>query len=401
MKIAYFDCFSGISGDMTLGALVDLGLEPDLLVGELKKLKLEGYRLSFDRADKHGITGTKAHVELIHNHEHSHDHDHHHEHHHSRNLNDIRELIENSDLGEDVKEKSLSIFTRLGKAEAKVHNTTIDKVHFHEVGAVDSIVDIVGSVIGILALGIEKIYSSPLSLGTGFTKSEHGIIPIPAPATVELIKGIPVRQSGIRSELVTPTGAAIISTLSESFGSMPEMILGKVGYGVGTRDIDEQPNLLRVCMGEVKSSYQQDSVSVVETNIDDMSPQVYELLMDKLLDIGALDVFLTPIIMKKSRPAIKLTALVETPNLQKVYDCIFAETTTIGIRIYEVGRKKLGREMIEVDTEYGKVRVKLGKIGDETVKFIPEYEDCKRIANENGLPLIKIQQAVMNKLYNC
>ena len=420
MKIAYFDCFSGISGDMTLGVLVDLGLDPDLLRDELAKLKLEEYRLSFSKADKHSITGTKAHVILAdhthqendkheHEHEHKHEHKHEHEHehqdetpkasHHSRNLGDIRQLIESSDLSEEIKAKSLSIFTRLGEAEAKVHNTTIDEVNFHEVGAVDSIVDIVGSVIGISAMRIDKIYASPLSLGSGFAKSSHGVIPIPAPATMELLKGIPTRQTEVRGELVTPTGAAIISTLAEGFGPAPEMVIDRVGYGCGTKDLTEQPNLLRVSLGHDASGYERDTIKVVETNIDDMSPQVYDLLIDKLLGIGALDVFLTPIVMKKSRPAIKLTALVNSPQLQDVCSCILTETTTLGVRIYEAGRKKLSREMVEVDTEYGKVSVKLGKMGDEIVKVIPEYEDCKRIAQEKDIPIMKVHQAALQAFH--
>ncbi len=386
MKIAYFDCFSGISGDMTLGALVDLGLDPDLLKGELSKLKLEGYQLSFSKTDKHSIAGTKAHVELTH-----------HDHNHGRHLSEIRQLIENSDLSDDVKAKAISIFVRLGEAEAKVHDTTIEEVHFHEVGAVDSIVDIVGAAIGISVMGIEKIYSSPLSLGTGFTKSSHGVIPIPAPATMELLKGIPVRQTEIKGELVTPTGAAIITTLSDGFGPMPEMVVDKIGYGAGTKDLAEQPNLLRVSLGTAGDNYERDTVNVVETNIDDMSSQIYDLLIDRLLELGALDVFLTPIVMKKSRPAIKLTALVKSPQLEEVCACILAETTTLGVRIYQTNRKKLSREIIEVDTEYGKISVKLGKIGDEVVKFLPEYEDCKRIAREKNIPMMKVHRAVLRR----
>ena len=382
-RIAYFDCFSGISGDMVLGALVDLGLETGFLESELAKLKLEDYRLSFTRTAKHGISGTKAHVELIH-------HDH-----HGRHLSDIRQLLRNSDLSDDVKARSELIFTRLGEAEAKVHDTTAEEVHFHEVGAVDSIVDVVGSIIGISALGIGKIYSSPLPLGRGFTRSSHGVIPVPAPATLELLKGIPTRQTDIQFELVTPTGAAIISTLAEGFGSMPEIVVDRIGYGAGARDLPEQPNLLRVILGNAKRDYERDTISVVETNIDDMSPQVYDLLIDKLLEMGALDVFLTPIIMKKSRPAVKLTALVDSAYLQEVCACILAETTTMGLRIYEADRRKLSREMVEVDTEYGKVSVKLGKVGDEVIKVLPEYEDCKRLAIERNVPIMKVYQAVV------
>lgn len=424
MKIAYFDCFSGISGDMTLGALVDLGLDPDLLRDELAKLKLEEYELSFTKAEKHSIVGTKAHVDLNghehghkhesehgHSHEHESEHEHGHEHGHehshddkppknhghTRNLSDIRKLIEDSDLSDEIKAKSLSIFVRLGEAEAKVHGTTIDEVHFHEVGAVDAIVDIVGAVIGLSIMGIEKIYSSPLSLGSGFTRSSHGVIPVPAPATMGLLTGIPTRQTEIRGELVTPTGAAIISALAEGFGPAPEMVIDKVGYGCGTKDLPQQPNLLRVILGHTADDYETDTIKVIETNIDDMSPQVYDLLMDKLLEMGALDVFLTPIAMKKNRPAIKLTVLANSPQLQDVCACILAETTTMGVRIYEARRQKLAREMVEVDTEYGKVSVKLGKIGDDVIKILPEYDDCKRIAKEKNIPIMKIHQAALNK----
>jgi len=408
MKIAYFDCFSGISGDMTLGALIDLGLDPNLLEAELKKLQLEGYKLSFYKVQKHGITGTKAQVELAHHHdEHNHEHDHendhdnphthkkNHEHKHTRNLGDIRQLITSSQMDEEVKTKSMSIFTRLGEAEAKIHGVTIDQVHFHEVGAVDSIIDIVGSVIGISALGIKKVYSSPLSLGRGMAKSSHGVIPIPAPATLELLKGIPVKQTEIKGELVTPTGAAIISTLAEGFGTMPEMIIDKISYGAGFKDLPEQPNMLRICLGHTTSKFESDTIFVAETNIDDMSPQIYDLLIDKLLVLGALDVFLTPILMKKNRPANKLTVLVEQQNLQKIHECILIETTTMGVRVYKADRKKLSRQMSEVETEYGKVRVKLGKIGERVIKVLPEYDDCKRLSIEKGVPFLKVQQAAL------
>ncbi len=236
MKIAYFDCFSGISGDMTLGALVDLGLEQGYLESELLKLKLDGYKLSFMNVKKHGISGTKAQIDLLHQEKSD-------KHHHGRHLSDIKKLIEESELADKIKQNAMSIFDNLGEAEAKVHNIDIEEVHFHEVGAVDSIVDIVGSVIGITALNIERIYSSPLPLGGGFAKSSHGVIPIPAPATVELLKGIPIKETNIQSELVTPTGAAIISTLASSFGSIPEMTVENVGYGAGSKDFNEQPNM--------------------------------------------------------------------------------------------------------------------------------------------------------------
>lgn len=408
MKIAYFHCFSGISGDMTLGALVDLGLDPELLKSELAKLNLEGYELEFEKVVRKGIAGTKAHVKLNHynsyehdhNHDHNHEHDHQsdHTHIHGRNLGDIRRLISESKLSDDIKSKAEAIFVRLGEAEAKVHNVSLDEVHFHEVGAVDSIVDIVGSVIGISMLEIKKIYASPLSLGNGFVKSSHGVIPVPAPATLEILNGVSVKQTDIQSELVTPTGAAIISTLADGFGSMPDMTVENIGYGAGTKDLPDQPNLLRIVVGESGCDYENDTVSIVETNIDDMSPQVYDYLIDKLLEIGALDVFLTPIVMKKNRPAVKLTALVDLTHLQEVYSCIISETTTMGVRIYEADRKKLAREIVSVNTQYGKVRVKLGKIGDEVVKVLPEYDDCKRLAEENNISVMKIQQSALSAL---
>jgi len=394
MKTAYFDCFSGISGDMTLGALVDLGADADQLKNELAKLKLDEYHLSFDKVQKHGITGTKANVELHHHH----DHDDHHDHQHGRHLGDILEMIFSSELSDDVKEKSKLIFTRLGEAEAKVHGVSIEKVHFHEVGAVDSIVDIVGSVIGISMLGIEKIYSSPLSLGQGFVKSSHGIIPVPAPATAELLIGVLTKKTEIEGELVTPTGAAIISTLAEGFGAIPDMKIENVGYGSGTKEFAEQPNLLRIILGDTQEAFfESDSINVVETNIDDMSPQIYDSLMDKLFAIGAVDVYMTPILMKKNRPAVKLTVLADSAKLQDVCAAILSNTTTMGVRIYETTRKKLSREMVEVETEYGKVSVKLGKMGDEIIKILPEYDDCKCISEEKNVPIMKIHQAVFGK----
>ncbi|MBD3181755.1 nickel pincer cofactor biosynthesis protein LarC [Candidatus Poribacteria bacterium] len=430
MKVLYFDCFSGISGDMVLGTLVDLGLDPEHLRSELAKINLDGYEISVQKTEKHKISATKVNVNLeedehhhhhennhddnhTHNHNHNHNHNHEHTHnhaheqhhhepeHHSRNLNDIRDLINASDLEDNVKETAISIFTRLGEAEAKVHGTTIDKVHFHEVGAVDSIVDIGGASIGIHALGIEKVYSSPPSLGSGFSKSSHGIIPVPVPATVELLKGRPVRQTDIKFELVTPTGAAIISTLAEGFGSMPDnMIIDKVGYGSGSRDLAERPNLLRGFMGHIQSIYEHDIISVVETNIDDMSPQIYDILMDKLLGLGAVDVFMIPIVMKKSRPAVKLTVLTDQKYVQDICDSILAETTTIGVRIYKADRKKLAREIVDVETPYGKIKAKLARMGSNVIKVIPEYDDCKKISQDKNVPFLRVQQSVLDSWHN-
>lgn len=383
MSQAYFDCFSGISGDMTLGALVDAGADPNHIRTELSKLNLNGYRLEFTSVKKHGISGTKA-IVIIEEHQNSH--------HHGRHLSDIRRLIYESKLSDEVKIKSDQIFTRLAEAEAKVHNTSLEEVHFHEVGAVDSIIDIIGSVIGLSLLDIKRISCSPLPLGSGFVRTSHGVMPVPAPATVQLLKGIPIRTTDIEGELVTPTGAAIISTLASEFGPIPNMVLSKVGYGAGTRDIEKQPNMLRILIGE--GAYETDIINIIETNIDDMSPQAYDLIMDKLFKLGALDVYLTPIHMKKNRPAIKLSVLIEPYKLNEVCTYVLKDTTTMGVRIFEARREKLSREISEVDTEYGKVKVKIGKIGDEVVKVIPEYDDCKRISIERDIPLMKVYETV-------
>jgi len=408
-KIAYFDCFSGISGDMTLGALVDAGLDQDELKNELAKLNLgDEYTLSFTKSEKHGITGTKANVTLSHNDEHSHEdppHENHHHHEH-RKLTEILELIDSSGLSQRVKETAKNVFDRLAQAEARIHNTTKDDVYLHEVSAVDSIVDIVGSAIGIKLLGIEEIFSSPLSLGGGgFVKCAHGILPVPVPATLELLKNIPVRQTSIKKELVTPTGAAIISTLAKGFGSMPEMTIEQIGYGAGGRDLAEQPNMLRIVIGEKKNTAgadlnSSDEITVLETNIDDMSPETYGYVMEKLFQEGALDVFFTPIFMKKNRPAIKLTVLTHSQNKEKICNCIISETTTFGVRFYETERKKLSREFVTVDTQYGEVRMKLGKLDDEVIKAMCEYEDCKRLAEENGVTIKSVYQAAEESYRN-
>ena len=422
MKIAYFDCFSGISGDMILGALVDAGVDEDVLREELSKLKLREYNLNFTKSTKHGITGTKADVKILaesasHHHEHGSDEhneehagDNHnkssHSHSHSRFLSDIFTLVEESSLSQKVKKTAKQIFDRLATAEAKVHNATKETVHLHEVSGVDSIVDIVGAVIGIDLLGIEEVYASPISLGSGFIRCAHGVMPVPVPGSLELLSGALVHQTSIRKELTTPTGAAIITTFAKGFGAMPQMTIDKIGYGAGSRDLEEQPNLLRVIIGEKKKDsplikgaggcYDEDKIIVLETNIDDMSSEIYGYLMEKLFPLGALDVFLTPIFMKKNRPATMLKVLVEYQNLKKVIDFIITETTTFGVRFYEVERKKLQREFISVKTEYGDIRVKMGKLGDEVIKAVPEYEDCKKLAEANDVPIRKIYESAVS-----
>ncbi|MDE0505487.1 MAG: nickel pincer cofactor biosynthesis protein LarC, partial [Candidatus Poribacteria bacterium] len=420
MKIAYFDCFSGISGDMTLGALVDVGVDLGMLTAELSKLNLDAeFKLDFERAKKHHITGTRAIVrttesgqeddnrtaessEGVDAHSHSRDHAHethdhsHHDHVPSRHLSDIFAILEDSNLERATVDQSKQIFDRLAEAEAKVHNTPKDRIHLHEVSGIDSIVDIVGCVIGLNLLGIEELYASPLALGSGFVRCAHGLMPVPVPGTMELLKGVEVRQTQIRKELVTPTGAAIITTLARRFGPMPEMVIDRVGYGAGTRELEEQPNLLRICLGEKKEgSLESDRVYLIETNLDDMSPEIAGYLTELLFEKGALDVFLTSILMKKGRPATKLSLLVAPDLRESLTQVVLSETTTFGVRCHLVERSKLSRDFIEVQTRWGTVRAKRGYMDGEPIKTVPEYEDCKRIAEEQSVPFRQVYEEAM------
>ncbi|BBJ28846.1 nickel pincer cofactor biosynthesis protein LarC [Athalassotoga saccharophila] len=390
---AYFEMFSGISGNMTLGSLIDLGLDLELLKSELGKLHLEDeYEITAQKVSRSHIGGTYVDVKL-HHHDHDEDHDHHgdHDHHHGRNLEDINKIIDSSELSKNVKEKSKAIFMNLAKAEAKVHRTDINEIHFHEVGAVDAIVDIVGSVIGLEMLGIDRIYASPINTGQGYVMAAHGKLPVPAPATAELLKNVPIYSSGTEKELTTPTGAAIITTLSSYFGPRPLMSVEKIGYGAGTYEI-EIPNLLRVSLGRVERISKR--VKVIETNIDDMNPQFYESIMEKLFHEGALDVYFTPIQMKKNRPAIKISVIAEEQNVEKLNAILLTETTTLGVRIFDAERETLEREMREVKTKWGKVRVKVGLLNGKVVNFSPEYEDCKKISSDFRVPIKEVYMNV-------
>ena len=375
MTLAYFDCFSGISGDMTLGALVDAGVSIDALRAELAKLNLSGYEIKAEKVKRSGLAATKVHVLLDGKKQ------------PARYLTDIRKLIEASSLSSSVKEKSMNIFERLARAEATVHGTSLDNVHFHEVGAVDAIVDIAGSIIGLEMLGISNVAASPINLGSGTIKTLHGTLPVPAPATAELLRGIPSYGSTIPFELTTPTGAVILSAVSSFFGPMPQMRISRQAHGAGGKEIPGQPNVLRLIIGEPAAAYEEDSSIVIETNIDDMNPQVYDYIIEKLMKQGAQDVYLTPIIMKKGRPAILLSVLTERLKSDQVLETIFRETTSIGARIQEVARKKLSREIKEVDTIYGKIRMKISRHGDKILTATPEYDDCRRIAEEKQVPL--------------
>lgn len=375
MRIAYFDCFSGISGDMILGALVDMGLDIDYLRKEFKKLSISGYDVMAKKVEKNHIYGTK--VDIIVKDKQTH-----------RNLRDINKIIDDSTLDGKVKELSKKIFLRLAKAESKVHNVDINKIHFHEVGAIDSILDVVGASIGLKKLNIKKVYSSYLPLGTGFVKCSHGLIPIPAPATAQLIRGIPAYSTNVNGELVTPTGAAIITTLTNNFGKMPLMSIDKVSYGAGKSNF-EQPNLLRVFTGKLinESDYAGDVTNVIETNIDDMNPEYYEYITQKLFKCGALDVFFTNIWMKKNRPSVKLSVICPLEKTDRLIDIIFNETTTFGVRVYKTKRRKLSVQRKKVKTKYGEINIKIGKLNNKIKTISPEYEDCKRIAEKNDMPL--------------
>lgn len=394
MKIAYFDCFSGASGDMILGSLIDAGFSLDKLTEELKKLDLKDYELSLKKVLRSGITGIKFDVlinkEKIHIEDNS-----------KRTIKDITKIINGSTLIGCIKEDSIRIFQNLAKAEAKVHNTSPDKVHFHEVGAVDSIVDIVGAVIAFHNLKIEKIYFSPIRAGTGFVKCHNGGFPVPAPATIELLKGCHVIGTDIKHELITPTGAAILTTLGENVEICPEISLLKIGYGAGSYEIPKIPNLLRVMIGETISVYEKDEVWMLETNIDDMTGEHLGYLLEKVLEAGALDGYITHVQMKKSRPGVLMSIIVDDVNLSKVENVIFDQSTTFGIRKYRASRDKLPRKLIDIQTEFGIIKVKMVMLNGIIKNVAPEYEDCKRIADEKGIPLKRVYNAAVRASQRC
>ena len=383
MKILYFDCFSGISGDMVLGAMVDAGINIKAVKKELNKLDLDGYKLTTSEVKRKGIGGTKVDV-IVDKKKHL----------HHTSYKDIKRLIERSKLAKKIKEDSLNIFKNIAEAEAKIHRTSAAHVHFHEVGAIDSIVDVVGAAICINLLNPDIILSSPINTGMGMVKTEHGILPVPAPATAEMLKGFPSYSSDIKFELATPTGVGIITTMAKSSNTMPNMKTNAIGYGAGSKDFLDSPNLLRIMIGEDYSTSEQDSITVIESNIDDMNPQFYDHIMNRLFKAGALDVFMTPIIMKKNRPAVKITALSENDSVNRLADILLSETTSFGLRMYKTERLKLKKEIKTIKTEYGNVKVKIGKRNSKIIKVVPEYEDCKKIAEEKGIPIKDIYEKV-------
>lgn len=378
MKTAYFDCFSGISGDMIIGALVDLGLDIKYLEKGLKKLKLKNYKIEAGKIVKNGITATKFDT-IIKNANH---------HHEERNLKEINRIIDDSKLNNEMKNIIKKIFHKIAAAESKIHDKPLNEIHFHELGAIDTIIDVAGAVIGFKKLGIERVYCSKLNVGSGFAEFSHGKWPVPAPATAEILKGIPIYNNNIEAELVTPTGAAIITALASKFGEIPLMKVEKIGYGAGTKDLG-QPNVLRVFLGE-SWGIENGIINVIETNIDNMNPEIYPYVIDRLLENGALDAYLTNIIMKKGRPAVKLSVLAEIKDSDKLCSIIFDETTTLGVRIYPAARKKLDRGIKTVKIKYGNARVKISKLNNEIKNVMPEYEDCARIAERKKIPLKKV-----------
>jgi len=380
MKHAYFDCFSGISGDMTLGALLDAGVPVDQLRAELHGLNLPGWELSAEKVWKNGMAATHAKVFAQDTTTH-------------RSLSTILEIIEKSNLASGVKDRAAAIFRKLGEAEAAVHDVPLEKIHFHEVGAVDAIIDIVGACIGFSALGIESFACSPLNVGGGTAKMAHGILPVPAPATARLLLDKPTYSNGVQQELVTPTGAAIVATLCSHFGPQPPMSVSTIGYGAGTADLEGQPNVLRLMVGEAaekRPAAESETIRVLEANLDDMNPQIYGYFLEKALAAGALDVFSTPVQMKKNRPGMLVTVLCKPEDEPKFHDMLFAETTTLGVRTYTAERRVLARQWDKVRTSFGEVRIKVARLNGHIQQASPEFEDCRKLAEAKNVPLQRV-----------
>lgn len=411
---------------MFLAALIDAGVAPEIFERAIKALDV-GAKLKISRVNRSGISATKVDViangqadaprtaqsESQHQHSHSHSHDHEHHHHHghdhdsshghehTRGLTEIREIIGKAEISGSAKKTAIDIFEKLGAAEAKTHNVPIEKIHFHEVGAVDALVDIVCAAVGAEALGVDEIICSPLNVGGGTITCAHGTFPVPAPATVELLTGAPVFSSGLQAELVTPTGASIVRTLAARFAPFPEMKIEKAGYGAGTRDFPGHANVLRITIGEspsnIAANTAQETITILEANLDDLSPQVFGYVMDLLLEAGALDVFGTPVQMKKNRPGTLLSVLAKPDDADKFAQIIFAETTTLGVRRRQENRQVLARKWQTVSTQFGDVRIKIASLNGSVSSYAPEYEDCRRIAAEHRVPLKLVMQEAAQK----
>lgn len=380
MRIAYFDCTSGISGDMTLGAISDTGVDLAAIQSGIDSLGLPSCQLTSEEVKRHGFRATK--VDVQHEPEHAH-----------RHLHHITDMIDGSTLSDGQKELAKRIFTRLGEAEAKVHGSTLRKVHFHEVGAVDSIADIVGSAIGLDMLKVDRIVCSPIPTGAGHIQIAHGRVAVPAPATAELLKGVPIETSAIDAELTTPTGAAIVATVVDEFGPLPGMKIESIGYGAGTKELKEQANVLRLIVGEAGDDHNSDQIWVLETNLDDISGEVIGHCTTLLAEAGALDVYATSIQMKKNRPGVKLSVLCDAELIKKLEKVVFRETSTLGIRRWPVSRHKLERRPHTVDTDFGSVDGKLAVLADGSTSFSPEYESCRQVAEDKKVALKDVYEA--------
>jgi uncharacterized protein (TIGR00299 family) protein len=381
MKTLYFDCFAGASGDMILGAMVAAGVDPNFLREQLSLLRVSGFSVDFETVNRSDLSATYARVETAYEHSH-------------RHLADIKQIIHGSDLSNSVKQRAVQIFTRLAEAEARVHNEPIEKIHFHEVGALDAIVDVIGAAICFDALQIDRFVCSPLHVGSGMVKMAHGQFPVPPPAVAELLKGVPFYATDIKGELLTPTGAAIITTVCTEYGPIPEMKTEATGYGAGTREYHDFPNVLRVLVGETEADGTTDErLWMLETNLDDASPQIIGHVMERVLELGALDCFFTAVQMKKNRPGVLLSVLCGRDEKEAVMRLLFTETTTLGVRSYEVTRRALERSVVRVETQYGPIDVKVAHLDGRVVNEMPEFEQCRQAAANADVPLKIVEEA--------
>ncbi|HEY8410799.1 MAG TPA: nickel pincer cofactor biosynthesis protein LarC [Pyrinomonadaceae bacterium] len=380
-RTLYFDCFAGASGDMILGALIAAGVDPAALREQLERLNVEGFSVEFETVTRSGLSATYVRVATRDEHKH-------------RHLSDIKRIIEGSAVSENAKKLSIEIFSRLAEAEARVHNEPVEHVHFHEVGALDAIVDIVGAAICFDLLQIDRFVCSPLHVGSGTIQMAHGRFPVPPPAVAELLKGVPFYSTDIEGELLTPTGAAIITTVCKEFGPIPRMTADATGYGAGTREYKDFPNVLRVMIGETEViEATGERLFMIETNIDDLSPQILGHVMDRAFELGALDCYFTPVQMKKNRPGVLLSVLCERDRKEQLLNLLFTETTTLGVRSYEVERRALRRSMVRVETQYGPIDVKVGHLNGHVVNEMPEFEQVRAAATKAGVPLKVVEEA--------
>jgi pyridinium-3,5-bisthiocarboxylic acid mononucleotide nickel chelatase len=382
MRTLYFDSFAGASGDMILGAMVSVGVDQNILLQQLSLLNVRGFDVRFETVERAGLSATHAIVTT--QHEHSH-----------RHLSDILKIIDDSSLSNFVKHRASRIFERLAQAEARVHNQAVEEVHFHEVGALDAIVDVVGAAICFDVLGIEQFMCSPLHVGSGTVQMEHGHFPVPPPAVAELLKGVPFYSADVKGELLTPTGAAIITTVCDSYGHIPQIEVSQIGYGAGTRNYADFPNVLRVLLGTIdQSSVADERLLMIETNIDDVSPQIVGYVMDRAFEVGALDCYFTSVQMKKNRPGVLLSVLCEKRSKDALLHLLFKETTTLGVRSYEVDRRALARTMVRVETQYGPIDVKVASLNGQIVNEMPEFDQCRNAATTAGVPVKVVEDAV-------